>query len=76
MLFDGCAGLRECFTGTDALVPRVTEFGVSSTSAVSEPRTTATATACFARFRDDAAFGTYRIDDRRRGCWFIDVNIS
>ena len=44
-------------------------LGVTSTSAVSEPRTTATAATNFPRFRDDAAFGANGTDARRRGCW-------
>ena len=53
-------------------MPRVIELGVTSTSAVSEPRTTATAATNFARFRDDPAFEAYGTDDhrRRRGYWW------
>ena len=65
---DGCLEPRPCFAGLDALVPRVMELGVASSSAVSEPRTTATATTDFSRFRERAAFGTYQPDSRRRGC--------
>ena len=57
-------GLR--FAYVDALVPRVAELGVISTSAVSEPRTTATTTTVFSRFLDSAAFGTYGTDGRCR----------
>ena len=53
----------------DALVPRVIKLGVTSTSTVPEPRTTATAATDFHRFRDDAAFGAYGTDDCRR-CWW------
>ena len=60
--------LRQCFAGLDALVPRVIELAVTSTSAVSEPRTTATAATDFPRFRDDAAFRAYRTDGPRRSC--------
>ena len=63
---DGCLELRQCFAGSDALVPRVIKIGVSTTSAVSEPRTTATATTAFTRFRDGAASGAYGNGDRRR----------
>ena len=68
-------GLRPCFADLDALVPRVTELGVTSTSAVSEPRTAATATTAFTRFRDSDTFGTYGTDGRHRrrrcrGCWY------
>ena len=66
---DGCLRLRQCFAGLDALVPRVIEFGVTSTSTVSEPRTTATATTSFPGFGDDAAFGAGGTDDCRRGRW-------
>ena len=44
-------------------------LGVTSTSAVSEPRTTATAATTFPRFRDDAAFGANGTDARRRDYW-------
>ena len=60
---DGCL---ECFAGLDALVPRVMNLGATRTSTVSEPRTTATTTTNFTGFRDDAAFGAYGTDGRRR----------
>ena len=66
---DGCLEPRPCFAGLDALVPRVMELGVASSSAVSEPRTTATAATAFPRFLDGAAFAAYGTDCRRRGCW-------
>ena len=66
---DGRLGLRPCFAGPDALVPRVRQLGVPSTSTVSEPRTTATATTSFARFLDGTTFEAYGTDCRRRGCW-------
>ena len=44
------------------------KFDVTSTPTVSEPRTTVAAATRFPRFRDDAAFGTYGTDGRRRGC--------
>ena len=59
-------GLPPCFADLDALVPRVFKIGVTSSSAVSEPRTTATATTVFPRFRDGAAFATYMPDGCRR----------
>ena len=62
----GCLELRPCFAGLDALIPRVITLGITSTSAVSEPRTTATAATKFLRFRDYAAFGAYGTDGRRR----------
>ena len=65
---DGCLEPRPCFAGLDALVPRVMELCVTSSSAVSEPRTTATAATDFSRFRDRAAFGAYQTDCRGRGC--------
>ena len=52
----GCLGLSPCFACLDAFVPRVIQIGVTSTLAVSEPRTTATATTTFARFHDGATF--------------------
>ena len=72
----GCLGLRPCFADLHALVPRVMELGVTSTSAVPEPRTTATTAASFPRFRNDAAFGAYRIDGRRHGWWCAYVGIG
>ena len=52
----GCLELRPGFAGPDALVPRVASVvGVTITSAVSEPRTAATATTTFTRFRDGTA---------------------
>ena len=64
----GCLELHPCFAGLDALVPRVIKLDVTSTPAVSEPRTTATTATTFPRFRDDAAFGAYALDGRLRGC--------
>ena len=54
-------------------MPRVIEVGVASTSAVSEPRTTATTTSNFPRSSDDAAFGAYC---RRRDCYCVYVGIG
>ena len=71
MSADDCLGLLPWFAGLDALIPRVMKLGLARTSAVSEPRTTATATTSFPRFRDDAAFGTYGTDGRRCGCWCV-----
>ena len=65
---DGCLGLRPCFAGPDALVPRVMNVCVASTSAVSEPRTAATTATDFAGFSDGAAFRAYGTGDRRRDC--------
>ena len=73
---DGCVGLRPRFAGLDALIPRVIKLGVTSTSAVLEPRTTATAATDFPRFYDDAAFGAYRADGCSRGCWCVHVGIG
>ena len=73
---DGCLGLRQCFTDLDAVVPRVITLGVVRTSAVSEPRTTATTTTNFLRFCNDAAFGACGTDARRRGCWCVYVVIG
>ena len=71
-------GLVTCFADLDALVPRVTDFGVTDTSAVSEPRTSATTTTVFARFIDGAAFEACGSDACRRGgdcCWHLYVDI-
>ena len=76
LLANSCLGPRPCFTYLDALVPRVIKFSVSYTSAVSEPRATATATTAFARFPDGAAFGTQGTDGRRRDCGCVCVVIG
>ena len=47
------------------------KFFVTATSAVSEPRTTATTTTSLAGFLDGATFGAYGSACRRRGgCWY------
>ena len=46
------------------------KLGVTSTSTVSEPSTTATAATSFPGFGDDAAFGAGGTDGRRRGHWY------
>ena len=61
--------MRRCFAGLDALVPRVIKLGVTSTSAVSGPRTAATATTSLAGLASYAAFGAYGPDARLRGYW-------
>ena len=66
--------LHPCFADLDAFVPRVMKLGVASTSAVSEPRTTATTTTAFPRFPDGPALAAYGHDGRRRsrrGCWYF-----
>ena len=45
------------FAGLNALVPRVTKVHVTITSAVSDPRPAAAATADFARFLNGATLG-------------------
>ena len=52
----------------DAFVPRVTELGITSDSAVSEPRTSATTTTRFAGFLDGDTFETHSSGHRSRGC--------
>ena len=42
------------------------KLGVPDTSAVSEPRTSATATTALSRFPDGAAFAAFGPDGRRR----------
>ena len=66
LLTTGCLELRPCFAHLDTLIPSVLEFFVTSTPAVSEPRTAATAATAFARFPDGGAFGAYGTDGRRR----------
>ena len=65
-------GLWPCFADLDALVPSVIKLRVNTTSAVSEPRTAATTTTAFTRFRDGAAFAAFGSDGhrRRRGWWW------
>ena len=63
---DSCLGLSPCFAGPDALVPRVTELGVTSTSAVSEPRAAATTTTAFHRLINGAALRAYGPDGGHR----------
>ena len=70
---NSCLGMHQCFAGLDALVPRVLKIDVTSTSAVSEPRTAATAATSFAGFLDGAAFGAYGTDGRRHGYWCVHV---
>ena len=48
----------------------------ASTSAVSEPRPTVTATTDFPRFRDGAAFGAHGTDGRRHDRWYIHIGIG
>ena len=73
---DGSLGLRPSFAGSNALVPRVIKLGVTRTSAVSDPRTTATTTTNFTRFRDGATFGAYRTVWRCRECWCVYLGIG
>ena len=69
---DGCLGVRQCFfAGLDALVPRVIKLVVTNTSAVSEPRTTATATTNSPRFRNGATFEACGTAGRRCDCWCV-----
>ena len=53
------------FADPDALVPCVPKICVPSTHTLSEPRTATAATAMFSGFLDDAALGTYGVD---QGC--------
>ena len=46
------------------------KYSVASTSTCFEPRTAATATTAFPRFRDGAAFAAYGTDGRRGGSWY------
>ena len=70
-LFVDGSELRPCVAGLDALVPRVINIRIPSTSTVSEPRTAATATTSFAGFLDGATFGASEPDGRRCGCWCL-----
>ena len=73
---DGFLRLRSCFAGLDALVPSVIKFRVASTSALSEPRTSTTATTNFARFPNVATSGAHGTDDRRRVRWCLDGGVG
>ena len=75
-LLTDCPGPCPCFfAGPDALVPRVTELGVTSTSAVSEPRAAATATTRFPGFPDCTTFEAYGTGGRSRGYWCVCVGM-
>ena len=68
--------MRPCFTGLDAVVPRVINLDSTSSPTVSEPRTAAATTTAFPRFRDGAALATFGpAGCRRRGCCNLYVNI-
>ena len=70
-------GLNSCFADPDAVVPRVAELGVTSASAVPEPRAASTATTAFPRLLDGTAFAAFRPDGRRpRGSWYLYVGIG
>ena len=76
LLADGPIGLSTSFAGLDALVPRVIKIWVTSTSAIVEPRTAATAATSFPGFLHGATYGAYGIDDRRRACWCVHAGIG
>ena len=76
LLTDSCPGLSPCFAGLNALVPRVLKSYVTSTSAIFEPGTAASATTAFARFPDGAASGASGTAGRRRLSWcFFNTDI-
>ena len=53
------------------------ELRVTSTSAVSEPRTATAAATAFARFPNGAAFRTYGTNSRRRrDCWRFNEDVG
>ena len=64
-------GLSLAFAGPNPFVPCVADLlAVTTTSAVSEPRTSDTTTTPFFRFLDGAAFVAHGLDGRRdRGWW-------
>ena len=76
LLVDSSLGLRPCFTGLDALVPRVTKFCVTRNCAVSEPGASTTATTSFTRFLDDAAVGTGETVNSCSDRWCLYVGIG
>ena len=67
MLDHRCLGLSPCFAGPNALVPRVLNLYVASTSAFSEPRATATTTTHFAGLPDGDTCGANGTGGLRRG---------
>ena len=67
LLSDDCLGLRPCFAGLQALMPRVINVCVAVTSAFIEPRTSATTTTDFSRSLRYTAFQAHRIDCRHHG---------
>ena len=68
--------MRQCFAGLDALVPRVSKLDIAIASAISEPRTTATAATNSPRFRDDATFGACGSDFSHHDYWCVYVRIG
>ena len=58
-------------------MPRVIKLGITSTSAVFEPRTAATTTTAFVRFLDGTAFEAYGPDGGlcRHGRWCLHAGI-
>ena len=71
LLAAGYPGLRPCFAGMYARVPRVLNSCVTITSTVFKPGTAVTTTTHFPRFRDGAAFGAcWRTDGGRRSFWW------
>lgn len=63
---DDRLGTCSCFADLDPSIPRVAKSFVTSTSTVSEPGATATATTHFAGFLDDTTFGANETDVRCR----------
>ena len=59
LLTNSCLRVRPYFAGLDTLVPRVMKLRFTRSSAVSKPRTTATAATHLTRFLDGTALGTY-----------------
>ena len=71
---DDCLRLIPWFASPDALVPRVLQIGGTTTSARSEPRSTATATTQFAGFPNVDAFGAHGTNSRRDcRCLYVDI---
>ena len=68
---DDYPGPHPCFACLYAFVPRVLESCLTSTSAVSEPGTAASATTAFPRFRDSGAFMAFCTDGRGRSFWCV-----
>ena len=72
---NGYLRLFPWFADPDALVPCVLQIGITTTSALSEPSTAATATTHFASLFNRDTFGACQADCRRLVCQCFDADI-